>query len=59
MNASVRSPGHSRRPNLLHVANEERLLSVTAAAEQEKLNALLRELLAGALARNNFASRDS
>src|SRR5882757_1960758 len=30
-----------------HVANEERLLSVLTAAEQEKLNALLRKLIAG------------
>lgn len=29
-----------------HVANEERLLSVFTAAEQEKLNALLRKLIA-------------
>jgi DNA-binding MarR family transcriptional regulator len=30
-----------------HVANEERLLSVLTAAEQEKLNSLLRKLIAG------------
>jgi DNA-binding MarR family transcriptional regulator len=30
-----------------HVANEERLLSVLTPAEQEKLNALLRKLIAG------------
>jgi DNA-binding MarR family transcriptional regulator len=30
-----------------HVANEERLLSVLPTAEQEKLNALLRKLIAG------------
>jgi DNA-binding MarR family transcriptional regulator len=30
-----------------HIANEERLLSVLTTAEQEKLNALLRKLLAG------------
>jgi DNA-binding MarR family transcriptional regulator len=30
-----------------HVANEERLLSVLTTAEQEKLNALLRKLIAG------------
>ena len=30
-----------------HVANEERLLSALTAAEQEKLNALLRKLIAG------------
>src|ERR1700716_2725583 len=30
-----------------HVANEEKLLSVLSAAEQEKLNALLRKLIAG------------
>jgi hypothetical protein len=30
-----------------HVANEERLRSVLATAEQEKLNALLRKLIAG------------
>jgi len=30
-----------------HVANEEQLLSVLTAAEQEKLNALLRKLIAG------------
>jgi DNA-binding MarR family transcriptional regulator len=30
-----------------HVANEERLLSVLTRAEQEKLNALLRKLIAG------------
>lgn len=30
-----------------HVANEERLLSVLTSAEQEKLNVLLRKLIAG------------
>jgi DNA-binding MarR family transcriptional regulator len=30
-----------------HVANEEKLLSVLTAAEQEKLNTLLRKLIAG------------
>ena len=30
-----------------HVANEERLMSVLTAAEQEKLNALLKKLIAG------------
>ena len=30
-----------------HVANEEKLLSVLTTAEQEKLNALLRKLIAG------------
>jgi DNA-binding MarR family transcriptional regulator len=30
-----------------HVANEEKLLSVLSAAEQEKLNALLKKLIAG------------
>jgi DNA-binding MarR family transcriptional regulator len=30
-----------------HVANEERLLSVLTVAEQEKLNSLLRKLIAG------------
>jgi DNA-binding MarR family transcriptional regulator len=30
-----------------HVANEEKLLSALSAAEQEKLNALLRKLIAG------------
>jgi hypothetical protein len=30
-----------------HVANEEQLLSVLSTAEQEKLNALLRKLIAG------------
>jgi DNA-binding MarR family transcriptional regulator len=30
-----------------HVANEERMLSVLTAAEQEKLNTLLRKLIAG------------
>jgi DNA-binding MarR family transcriptional regulator len=30
-----------------HVANEQRLLSVLTSAEQEKLNALLRKLIAG------------
>jgi DNA-binding MarR family transcriptional regulator len=30
-----------------HVANEERLLSVLSPADQEKLNALLRKLIAG------------
>jgi len=30
-----------------HVANEEKLLSVLTSAEQEKLNALLRKLIAG------------
>ncbi len=30
-----------------HVANEEQLLSVLTTAEQEKLNALLRKLIAG------------
>jgi DNA-binding MarR family transcriptional regulator len=30
-----------------HVANEQKLLSVLTAAEQEKLNALLRKLIAG------------
>ena len=30
-----------------HVANEQRLLSVLTTAEQEKLNALLRKLIAG------------
>jgi DNA-binding MarR family transcriptional regulator len=30
-----------------HVANEERMLSVLTAAEQDKLNALLRKLIAG------------
>src|ERR1700722_9468783 len=30
-----------------HVANEERLLAVLTTAEQEKLNALLRKLIAG------------
>src|SRR5258708_39882540 len=30
-----------------HVANEERLLSVLTPAEQEKLNALLKKLIAG------------
>jgi DNA-binding MarR family transcriptional regulator len=30
-----------------HVANEERLLSALTAAEQEKLNALLKKLIAG------------
>jgi DNA-binding MarR family transcriptional regulator len=30
-----------------HVANEERLLSVLTPAEQEKLNVLLRKLIAG------------
>jgi DNA-binding MarR family transcriptional regulator len=30
-----------------HVANEERLLAVLTAAEQEQLNALLRKLITG------------
>jgi DNA-binding MarR family transcriptional regulator len=30
-----------------HVANEQRLLSVLTTAEQEKLNVLLRKLIAG------------
>jgi DNA-binding MarR family transcriptional regulator len=30
-----------------HVANEEQLLAVLTTAEQEKLNALLRKLIAG------------
>jgi DNA-binding MarR family transcriptional regulator len=30
-----------------HVANEEQLLSVLSTAEQERLNALLRKLIAG------------
>jgi len=30
-----------------HVANEEQLLSALTTAEQEKLNALLRKLIAG------------
>jgi hypothetical protein len=30
-----------------HVANEERILSVLTPAEQRKLNALLRKLIAG------------
>lgn len=30
-----------------HVANEERLLSVLTPADQQKLNALLRKLIAG------------